>query len=144
MIKRLEDQVKFVMADPRLEGEQNFRASKRIFAGIDLDTAFKDTLIPHRKFFDAVLHSMGLDLEAKEDCYRKVVRGLLQECLDLEVKLSTRLWQYGKLHVFAPWGEVGVFFRVVLSVGLLLMNGILLPASRFCLWAMLAVMRSKE
>jgi hypothetical protein len=100
-----------------------FRATKRIFAEIDLDTAFKDTLIPHQKFFDAVLHLMGLDLEAKDDCYRKVVRDLLQECLDLEVKLSTRLWQCGKLHVFAPWGEVGVFFRVVLSVGLLLLKG---------------------
>jgi hypothetical protein len=68
----------------------------------------------------------------------------LQECLDLEVKLSTRLWQCGKLHVFAPWGEVGVFFRVVLSVGLLLLKGFFCLRIVFFFRAMLAVMRSKE
>jgi hypothetical protein len=143
-IKRLEKQVGPVMADPSLNDEQKYRATKRIFAEIDLHAALKDTLIPYQKFFDAVLRLTGLDLKAKDDYYKKVVRGLLQECLDLETKFSTRLWQCGKLHIFAPGGEVGVLYRVVLSVGLLLLSGILLPANRFCLRAMLAVMRSKK
>jgi hypothetical protein len=131
-IKRLENQVGPVMADPSLYDEQKYRATKRLFAKIDFVTAFKNTLIPHQKFFDAIRHLKGLDLEAKDAYYRKVVRPLLQGCLDLEVKLSSRLWQCGKLYVFAPWGEVGVLHRVVLSVGLLLLNGIFLPANRFC------------
>jgi hypothetical protein len=132
------------MADPSLNDEQKYRATQRLFAEIDLHTTFKDTLTPHQKFFDAVLRLTGLDLKAKDDYYRKAVRGPLQECLDPETKLSTRLWQCGRLHIFAPWGEVGVLYRVVLSIGLLLLNGILLPANLFCLRAMLAVMRSKE
>jgi hypothetical protein len=143
-IKRLEKQVGPVVADPSRDDEQKYRATKRIFAEIDLHAALKDTLIPYQKFFDAVLRLTGLDLKAKDDYYKKVVRGLLQECLDLETKFSTRLWQCGKLHIFAPGGEAAVLYRVVLSVGLLLLNAILLPANRLCLRAMRAVMRSKE
>jgi hypothetical protein len=125
-VKRLEYQVRAVMADPRLDEEQKYRTTKRHFAKIDFHTAFKD-FIAHQKAL--------VDLEARDDYHKKVMRGLLQEYLDLEGKVSTTLWQFSKLHVFARWGEVGMFYRVRPFVGVLIWNGVLLPLNRLCIWA---------
>jgi hypothetical protein len=105
-VKRLENQVRAVMADPRLDEEHKYRATKRLFAEIDVNTAFKDSIIAHQKAVGAVQHLKGLGREARSDYYQKVARGVLQEFLALEGKLSTTRWQCGKLNVFAPWGEV--------------------------------------
>jgi hypothetical protein len=139
-VKHLENQARAVMADPRLDEEQKYRATKRHFAQIDLHTAFKDSLIAHQKAVGAVQHFKGLGREARFDYYQKVARGILQECLGREGELSTVIWQCGKLHVFAHWGEIGLHNRIVLFVGVLPGNRILLPLHRLSL-GMLSIMK---
>jgi hypothetical protein len=90
-IKLLEMQIGAIMASPRLDEQQKYRASKRICAEIDFQTTFRGAIAQQQKAFDSIHHLKGLSLEARDDFYKRVVKGLLHGCLALRRKLSTRL-----------------------------------------------------
>lgn len=143
-IKRLENQVAAVMANPNLDEQHKYRVSRRLCAEIDYETAFRDTVARHQKLLDEVHHLVGLAPEEKLGYYERVVEGVLKECLILERQLSSRLWQSKKLCISAPWGEVRVSHRVVHFAMLLSLNGVLSPIWRLSLRALLSIMGTED
>lgn len=143
-VKRLENQVGAVMADPRLDEQQKYRATKRLFAEIDFRTAFRDAFAQDQKALDGIHRLVGLDPDARADYFKRVLVGLVEQCLVIERKLCSRCWQLSKLCILAPWGEVRMFERVVRFAVLLVLNEVLSPVWHVSLRAMLSIMRLRE
>jgi hypothetical protein len=127
MTKRHQEQIRAVMASPKLDENQKYRASKRILATHDFYAAMRDAYHCQLKAYDAQDRAAESGPEAKDEFNRGVRRSMFQGCLPLVRNVSTRYWQVSKLYIFAPWVEAKMIERVKQIPGLCLFNGILLP-----------------
>lgn len=126
-IKSHADKIKAVMADPSLDEDQKYRATKRIIASIDFHTALRDATMCQQKAYDVQERAEESGPEAKDEFDKGIRRSVFEECLPHQRNLSTRFWQVSKLYIFAPWGEVGMSERFTRLATLCVHGGIAMP-----------------
>jgi hypothetical protein len=143
IIRDYEQEVQKALEDPKLNDEQKYRISKRLYALIDHRVAFGEASRNHEAARDAAKHAEGLDATARSE-YVSHLKNLLQEQLALETKRSTLLWRAYMLVVFAPRGDVGLVERIARLYSLLVINGLIAPFKRFRLRLALIVARTME
>jgi hypothetical protein len=144
VIKEYEQDMKTALEDPKLNDEQKFRLSQRLYALIDYRVALNDVSRIHEKTRAAVKHVGGLDVEAQAAYHKGPMKNLLQELLATQIKKSTLLWQAYRLIVFAPWGDVKFSERATRLIELLVFNGLLAPFRRSRIRAALFYVRILE
>jgi hypothetical protein len=110
MIKRHADKIKAVMADPSLDEDQKYRATKRIIGMIDFHTAVRDTTQHQQKAYDVQERAEESGPEAKDEFDQGIRRSVFEECLPHLRNMSTRFWQVSKLHIFDCYNPVVSYY----------------------------------
>lgn len=131
------------MSDPNLDNDQKYRATKRLCALIDFQEAAGMRLELYQETMATFRRAQGLGFEARIKNCKKNLKGLVQRLSAAETEVTHLMWQSGKLHLFAPWSEVGLFERFE-KVVVLVMHGLVSPVWRLSLRGTLLSIRFVE
>ena len=133
VIKLIEKKIELVMAGPFLHEDQKSRITKILSANIDQIVTDINFTEVHKKVMAACQRAAKLDAATRSIHFRSIVASLLTEQLALEREKSRLAWESRKLTIFAPWGDAGLYDRVVNFSSAVIFNGFASPVTLFIL-----------